>query len=103
VDEGAPGWSYREILPYFIRSEGNERGDARYHGRSGPLAVQDGRSIHPPVDHLIEAAVSRGYRLNDDFNGASQLGVGAFSSRSATDFGVVLHPHISTLCATGRT
>jgi choline dehydrogenase len=78
VDEGAPGWSYREILPYFIRSEGNERGDAGYHGRSGPLAVQDGRSMHPLVDHLIEAAVSTGYRLNDDFNGASQLGVGRF-------------------------
>jgi choline dehydrogenase-like flavoprotein len=44
VDEGAPGWSYREMLPYFIRSEGNERGDSRYHGHSGPLSVQDGRS-----------------------------------------------------------
>jgi len=40
ADEGAPGWSYREMLPYFIRSECNERGDPRYHGRSGPLAVQ---------------------------------------------------------------
>jgi choline dehydrogenase len=78
ADEGAPGWSYREILPYFIRSEGNERGDPRYHGHSGPLAVQDGRSMHPLVDHLIEAAVRSGYRLNDDFNGASQLGVGRF-------------------------
>jgi choline dehydrogenase len=78
ADEGAPGWSYREMLPYFIRSEGNERGDPRYHGRSGPLTVQDGRSMHPLVDHLIEAAVGSGYRLNDDFNGASQLGVGRF-------------------------
>jgi choline dehydrogenase len=78
ADEGARGWSYREMLPYFIRSEGNERGDPRYHGRSGPLTVQDGRSMHPLVDHLIEAAVGSGYRLNDDFNGALQLGVGRF-------------------------
>jgi choline dehydrogenase len=78
VDEGAPGWSYREMLPYFIRSEGNERGDPRFHGSSGPLTVQDGRSMHPLVDHLIEAAVGSGYRLNDDFNGALQLGVGRF-------------------------
>src|SRR5580700_11645407 len=78
VDEGAPGWSYRKILPYFIRSEGNERGDTRYHGRSGPLAVQDGRSMHPLVDRLIEAGVKSGYRPNDDFNGASQMGVGRF-------------------------
>jgi choline dehydrogenase len=78
VDEGAPGWSYCEMLPYFIRSEGNERGDSRYHGHSGPLSVQDGRSLHPLVDHLIEAAVGSGYRLNDDFNGALQIGVGHF-------------------------
>jgi choline dehydrogenase len=78
VDEGAPGWSYREMLPYFIRSECNERGDRRYHGHSGPLAVQDSRSMHPLVDHLIEAGVRSGYRPNDDFNGASQLGVPRF-------------------------
>jgi choline dehydrogenase-like flavoprotein len=77
-DEGAPGWSYSELLPYFIRSEGNERGDPRYHGHSGPLAVQDGRSMHPLVDQLIEAAVGSGHCLNDDFNGALQLGVGRF-------------------------
>ena len=74
VDEGAPGWSYREMLPYFIRSECNERGDPRYHGHSGPLSVQDGRSLHPLVDHLLEAGARSGYRPNDDFNGATQMG-----------------------------
>ena len=97
VNEGAPGWSYREILPYFIRSEGNERGDAGYHGRSGPLAVQDGRSMHPLVDHLIEAAVRTGYRPNDDFNGTSQLGVGRFQLTQRNGFrwsaaSAYLHP-----------
>jgi choline dehydrogenase-like flavoprotein len=66
------------MLPYFIKSEENERGDSRYHGHSGPLSVQDGRSLHPLVDHLIEAAMGSGYRLNDDFNGARQMGVGRF-------------------------
>src|SRR5580658_9329033 len=97
ADEGARGWSYREILPHFIRSEGNERGDRRYHGRSGPLAVQDGRSMHPLVDHLIEAAVRTGYRPNDDFNGASQLGVGRFQLTQRNGFrwsaaSAYLHP-----------
>ena len=78
ADEGAPGWSYREMLPFFIKSECNERGDPRYHGRSGPLAVQDSRSIHPLVDHLLEAGARAGYRSNDDFNGASQMGLGRF-------------------------
>jgi len=78
ADEGAPGWSYREMLPSFIRSECNERGDPRYHGHSGPLAVQDSRSMHPLVDHLLEAGAKSGYRSNDDFNGASQMGIGRF-------------------------
>jgi choline dehydrogenase len=78
TDEGAPGWSYREMLPYFIKSECNERGDPRYHGHSGPLAVQDGRSMHPLVDHLLEAGTRSGHPSNDDFNGASQMGVGRF-------------------------
>src|SRR5260370_24518282 len=76
ADEGAPGWSYREMLPSFIRSECNERGDPRYHGHSGPLAVQDGRSMHPLVDHLLEAGVRSGYRFNNHFNGASPMGGG---------------------------
>ena len=78
VNDGAPGWSYHEMLPYFIKSECNERGDPRYHGHSGPLAVQDGRSMHPLVDHLLEAGAKSGYRSNDDFNGASQMGIGRF-------------------------
>ena len=78
ADEGAPGWSYREMLHSFIRSECNERGDPRYHGHSGPLAVQDSRSMHPLVDHLLEAGAKSGYRSNDDFNGASQMGIGRF-------------------------
>jgi choline dehydrogenase-like flavoprotein len=78
ADEGAPGWSYREMLPYFIKSECNEHGDPHYHGFSGPLAVQDSRSTRPLVDHLIEAAVAAGHRPNEDFNGPSQLGAGRF-------------------------
>jgi len=78
ANEGAPGWSYREMLPFFIKSECNERGDPSYHGHSGPLAVQDSRSMHPLVDHLLEAGERSGYRPNEDFNGTSQMGLGRF-------------------------
>jgi len=78
ANEGARGWSYREMLPYFIRAECNERGESAYHGGSGPLAVQDGRSLHPLVDELIEASVRSGHRRNDDFNGSQQLGTGRY-------------------------
>ena len=103
AEEGAPGWSYRGMLPYFIRSECNERGDPRYHGHSGPLPVQDSRSMHPLVDHLIEAGARSGYRPNEDFNGASQLGVGRYQLTNAMAFGAVPPPLISTLRANGRT
>ena len=44
---GATGWSYDEVLPYFKRSEDNERGEDEFHGVGGPLAVSDGRSMSP--------------------------------------------------------
>jgi choline dehydrogenase len=73
---GAHGWSYQDVLPYFIRSEDNERGADSYHGVGGPLHVSDGRAPSRVVDAFIESAVEAGYQPNPDFNGATQLGVG---------------------------
>jgi choline dehydrogenase len=75
---GCEGWSYAEVLPYFRRSENNERGGDYYHGADGPLAVSDGRSVHPLLDAWVEAARELGYPHNPDFNGASQQGVGVY-------------------------
>ncbi|MGH2916755.1 MAG: GMC family oxidoreductase [Solirubrobacteraceae bacterium] len=76
--DGAHGWSYDEVLPYFRRSEDNERGQDAFHGAGGPLTVSDGRSMHPLVDAMLEAARQAGHELNPDFNGARQEGVGRF-------------------------
>src|SRR5215831_9482502 len=62
--ERATGWSYDEILPYFIKAENNERGASRFHGANGPLFVQDGRSQHPLIDRIIEAFLQAGYPHN---------------------------------------
>ena len=75
---GALGWSYRDVLPYFKRSEDNERGADAYHGVGGPLHVSDSRAMTPVIDAVIEAAVEAGHELNADFNGASQLGFGRY-------------------------
>jgi choline dehydrogenase-like flavoprotein len=75
---GCEGWSYDEVLPYFKRSEDNERGEDAYHGVGGPLRVADGRSMHPLVDTMLEAARQAGHEHNPDFNGARQEGVGRF-------------------------
>ena len=56
AEAGCEGWSYDDVLPYFKRSEDNERGEDAYHGAGGPLRVSDGRSMHPLVDTMLEAA-----------------------------------------------
>ena len=76
-----PGWSYREVLPYFLRSEHNEKFGAPYHGKGGPLNVCDVESYSPLMDMMFAAARRMGYPVIDDFNGADQEG---FSRRQAT-------------------
>jgi choline dehydrogenase len=66
AEDGCAGWSYDEVLPYFKRSEDNERGESEFHGVGGPLAVSDSRSLCPLVDAQLEAAVEAGYELIDD-------------------------------------
>jgi choline dehydrogenase-like flavoprotein len=73
---GCEGWSYDEVLPYFKRSEDNERGENAYHGSGGPMRVGESRSMHPLVDTMLEAARQAGHEHNPDFNGARQEGVG---------------------------
>jgi len=78
AEDGAEGWSYDEVLPYFKRSEDNERGEGPFHGAGGPLSVSESRSNHPLVDAMIEATVAAGHEHNPDLNGARQEGVGRF-------------------------
>jgi len=66
AEQGCTGWSYDEVLPYFKRSEDNERGEDEFHGVGGPLAVSDSRALTPLVDAQLEAAVSAGYELVED-------------------------------------
>jgi len=73
-----PGWSYDELLPYFLRAEDNERGASVFHGAGGPLAVSENRSRNPMSDAFIAAAVEAGHPANDDFNGPAQDGFGYF-------------------------
>jgi choline dehydrogenase len=77
-DGWGPGWTYDEVLPYFKKSEDNERGESEYHGVGGPLAVSESRSNNPMADAWVEAALEAGFEGNDDFNGAAQDGVGRY-------------------------
>jgi choline dehydrogenase len=76
--EGCTGWSYLECLPYFKKSQTHESGANDYRGDSGPLWTERGKSTNVLHDVLIEAGQQAGYRLNEDFNGQEQEGVGRY-------------------------
>jgi choline dehydrogenase len=76
---GNVGWSYEDVLPYFKRSEDQERGADDYHGAGGPLGVADVRLRQNALcEAFIEACAAAGIPRNNDFNGASQEGAGYF-------------------------
>ena len=75
---GASGWGYDDVLPWFIRAEGNTRLGAPYHGQDGPLRVEDRVYTHPLSEMFVDSAVSSGLKPTDDFNGAEQEGAGQY-------------------------
>jgi choline dehydrogenase len=76
--QGASGWDWNSVLPYFRRSEGNTRGADALHGGDGPLSVSDLRYSNPLSRAFIEAGQQIGLPHNTDFNGPQQLGVGLY-------------------------
>jgi choline dehydrogenase len=75
---GATGWGYDDVLPYFIRAEGNTRLADEFHGTDGPVHVEDRRYTHELSQAWVESAVASGMKRNDDFNGVSQEGAGVY-------------------------
>ena len=75
---GCQGWSWSDVLPYFRRAEGNQRGADAWHGADGPLTVSDLRFRNPFSQRFVQAAQEAGHRLNTDFNGADQEGIGFY-------------------------
>jgi choline dehydrogenase len=75
---GDESWSYDHVLPLFKRMEDNARGADAFHGVGGPLRVEDLRSPHRWSRAVVASAVAAGYPRNDDFNGATQEGVGLY-------------------------
>lgn len=76
--QGARGWSFADVLPYFKRAEGNERLNGALHGSDGPLNVADQVSPNPLNQVFLAACDQLQLARNDDFNGAAQEGVGLY-------------------------
>ncbi|MEM9146540.1 MAG: choline dehydrogenase [Pseudomonadota bacterium] len=79
-DQGATGWAYADVLPYYKRMEewrdGGHGGDPTWRGRSGPLTISRGRRDNPLVQAFVEAGAQAGFERTDDYNGEKQEGFG---------------------------
>jgi choline dehydrogenase len=76
--EGARGWSYADVLPYFRRAESFRGPPSEYRGTDGPLVVTPGGRKNPLFDAFIEAGRQAGYPVSADLNGAEGEGFGGF-------------------------
>lgn len=75
---GNPGWSYQDVLPYFKKSEHQQRGVSKYHGVNGALSVTDIATPAVTSQRFVESAIALGYDHNPDFNGSQQEGAGLY-------------------------
>lgn len=75
---GAAGWSYQDVLPYFRRIETYAGGGGDYRGDNGPIGVQRLDDLHPIEQAFLDAAEQAGHKKISDYNGAEQEGVTAF-------------------------
>jgi choline dehydrogenase len=73
---GCRGWSYDECLPFFRKSERYAPGDARFRGKTGPLLIEDYRTVLPLTHRFVEAAQQAGFAFTPDLSGAQMEGVG---------------------------
>ncbi len=92
-DHGCEGWGFSEVQRYFLRSEGNSRLGAPWHGQNGPLGVSDIAEPNPLTLAFVESGIQFGLPHTTDFNGESQHGVGVYQTmtrnarRSSTGVG----------------
>ena len=75
-EEGARGWSFADVLPYFQRAESRQEGGNEYRGGDGPLSTTYGTLRNPLHQAWLNAAKQAGYSLTEDYNGFRQEGFG---------------------------
>ncbi|MBN9257694.1 MULTISPECIES: choline dehydrogenase [unclassified Mesorhizobium] len=77
AEQGASGWGFADVLPYFKRMEDSQGGEDGWRGHGGPLHVQRGLRSNPLYGAFVEAGRQAGFELTDDYNGSKQEGFGA--------------------------
>ncbi|MBL0936224.1 MAG: choline dehydrogenase [Rhizobiaceae bacterium] len=77
ADEGAAGWAYADVLPYFKRMETAHGGEEGWRGTDGPMHVKRGPRRNPLYAAFVEAGRQAGFEATEDYNGSKQEGFGA--------------------------
>ena len=82
AEQGAQGWSYADVLPYFRRMEHwhGDTGAPEYRGHAGPLHITRGPRRNPLFAAFVQAGQQAGYPVTDDYNGHQQEGFGAMEA-----------------------
>lgn len=75
--QGNTGWSYQDVLPYFMRAETRDT-ESQFRGGHGPIRISDPDQHHPVCDAFIEAVVETGCPRHNDYNAKSQRGAGYY-------------------------
>ena len=77
---GNEGWSWKDVLPYFIKAENNENGRTEFHGDGGPLEVSN-QKVPRSISHAyLEACAKSQLKISNDFNTGSNEGAGFWQS-----------------------
>ncbi|MBB6097585.1 choline dehydrogenase [Deinobacterium chartae] len=77
-DAWGPGWTYRDVLPYFRALEDFEGGASSYRGAGGPLRVEHRRYTNELSYAFVAAGAELGFGANPDFNAETQDGFGLY-------------------------
>ena len=82
AEQGATGWGYADVLPYFKRMENwhGDQGDPSWRGSDGPLHITRGPRGNPLTRAFVQAGQQAGYPVTADYNGQSQEGFGAMEA-----------------------
>ncbi|WP_440107139.1 GMC family oxidoreductase [Acidovorax sp. BL-A-41-H1] len=76
--QGNPGWGWRDVLPYFLKSEDQQHGASAFHAVGGGLRVEDQQSPSPLARAFVDAAVEAGHPASPDFNTGTPAGAGLY-------------------------
>nr|WP_295469167.1 choline dehydrogenase [Mesorhizobium sp.] len=76
AEQGAAGWAYADVLPYFKRMENSKDGEEGWRGTDGPLHVKRGLRLNPLYKAFVEAGREAGFETTEDYNGSKQEGFG---------------------------